>query len=119
MATIAALLSTSAAMTTTDLQANAAMGALHVAFNQYMQACIDATNNGNVPFILPYRIGQGKVIILFFAIGLACVIIYCYIKLLIKVYRAGLKFRRAQIVRYQASKLVDLAHQNLGVSLIN
>ena len=114
-ATIAALLSTSACITTTDLQANAAMGALHVAFSQYMQACIDASNSGNIPFLLTYKAGQDKIIILFIVGGVVLVLIYYYIKLLIMAARKGRGITRSSYFRKKFDKFVRSTHQRFVV----
>jgi len=100
-------------MTTTDIQANSAMGALHVTFSQYMQACIDASNQANIPFVLPDQVGQGKIIILLLLKSTVGLIIYYYIKLLIKILRAGWEFGLKQKIRNRASKLVIFADQSL------
>ena len=74
-ATIAALLGTSGAMLESDIATNGAMAGLHVAFNAYMQSVIEASNSGNMPFVVPYKIGQEKIILLVVGTGVIFIII--------------------------------------------
>lgn len=88
-ATITAFLSTSVVVLESDVATNSAMAGLHVAFNAYMQSVIEISNNGGTPFMLTYKVGQEKITFLVIATGVIFVIIYYYIKLVIKTYRKG------------------------------
>jgi len=106
-ATLAALLGTSTAVLETDIATNGAMAGLHVAFNAYMQSVIEMSNNGSTPFVLiTYKVGQEKIIFLVVAAGVVFLLIYYYIKLVIKVCRKGYEIGKSENFRNKVAKFV-------------
>ena len=117
VATVAVFACSSAVATTTDIPINAAVGGVNAAFLAYMQACIDAANNSNIPFMLPYKVGQGKVFILVVITGGVLLIIYYYIKLLIRASRKGYRIGKSEQFRNKVSNFVHLTHQILATNI--
>ena len=114
-ATIAVLLSSSTAVLETDLATNGAMAALNLAFNAYMNSVLEAANGGNIPFLLTYKAGQHKIIILFIVGGVVLVLIYYYIKLLIMAARKGWRITRSSNFHHKLDQFVCSTHQRLVV----
>ncbi len=106
-ATIAVLLSSSTAVLETDLATNGAMAALNLAFNAYMNSVLEAGNGGNIPFLLTYKAGQHKIIILFIVGGVVLVLIYYYIKLLIMAARKGWRITRSSNFHHKLDNNVN------------
>lgn len=92
------------------------MAGLHVAFNAYMQSVIEMSNNGSTPFVLTYKVGQEKIIFLVIAGSVVFVLIYYYIKLLIKFCRKGYKIGQSQNFNNKVAKFVRLTYQQLAAS---
>lgn len=114
-ATIAVLLSSSTAVLETDLATNGAMSALNLAFNAYMNSVLEASNGGNVPFILISKSGQHKIIILYIVGGVVLMLVYYYIKLLITAARKGWQITQSLNFHHKLEKFVFSPHQNLVV----
>ena len=76
----------SAAATTTDPAVSTAVAGANAAFLAYMMKVLEASNNTNIPFILPFKDGQGKVgLIMAVLTSLGFVLFYVikgYLKLL-------------------------------------
>ena len=112
-ATLALLLGTSTAVLDADLAVNGAMAALNVAFNDYMNSVLEASNGGNIPFILPYKAGQHRIILLYVVGGIVLILVYYYIKLLIAAARKGWQIRQSSNFHYKLEKFVSLTHKKL------
>ena len=81
-----------------------------------MQSVIESSNNHNMPFVLPYKVGQEKIIFLVVAIGVIFVVIYYYIKLLRKACRKGYEIGQSQNFSNKIAKFVRLTYQQLEPS---
>lgn len=90
------------------------MAGLHVAFNAYMQSVIEMSHNSSTPFVLTYKVGQEKIIFLVVATGVIFVVIYYYIKLVIKACRKGYEIGQSHNFSNKVAKFVRLTYQQLG-----
>lgn len=78
--------------TTTTFATSLATVGVNVAFLAYMLKILEASNNSNIPFILPFKDGQGKVILLMVVTcGLIYILVYA-IKQYLKLCKSFYKF---------------------------
>lgn len=97
VAQIAVFASSYAIATTTDPAINVGTAGVNAAFLAYMLKILEASNNSNILFILPFKDGQSKLMLLMVIIsGLVYILVYAtiyaikqYLKLCKSFYKFG------------------------------
>ena len=92
IAQVAVFAAGSAAATTTDPAVNAATAGVNAAFLAYMLKILESTNDGNIPFILPFKDGQGQVFLLMVIVIVGVSLTIYGIKQYLKLCQAAYKF---------------------------
>ena len=112
VAQVAVFSSVSAVASTTDPATNVGIAGANAAFLAYMMEILEAANHTNIPFILPFKNGQGKVFLILAFVGtMSVILVYAtkkYLELLKSSYNFGLRlvdkmdkiFKRPQKVQF-------------------
>ena len=116
IAQVAVFSSVSALATTTDPAVNAGVAGVNAAFLTYMMKIIEASNNSNLSFILPFESGQGKVILLMVLVSsMGFVLFYAiyhvtkqYLKLLKSSYNYALRSTKRLLTESPKVKFIRI-----------
>ncbi len=104
VAQVAVFAAGSAIATTTDPAINAGTAGLNAGFLAYMVKILEASNNSNILFILPFKDGQDKVMLLMVVTGgLVYILVYATIypiKQYLKLCKSFYKFAHRPLIAY-------------------